>query len=502
MSEGGIELGQPTVAVAPGGATPSPELPASFFRTVIETANEGIWMIDCEGRTIFANDRMAKMLGITPGEMIGRHPREFLVAGDLGMASLVIRETLAGHPQQFEPRFYRANGSELPALGGTAPIRDEFGNIVGAVATFSDLSAYKAAEQALRDSERQANATASLLNQLLEAATDAIWMRDVGGVFRVANPAACRVMGEQESDVIGHSVHEIWGDDVGDHLVRETQEILALGHGITVEEEMFDRGRGGKTIFLSNKVPIYSADGSALGILGVSRDITERKRHWNELKESRAQLAQQVLELQAAQQREQLLAREVDHRAKNLLAVVQSVVQLTRADSADELKKGLTGRIQALANAHALLADSRWDGVELSQLVADEMAPFAGGALPQVTFDGPGLRLSPAAAQSLALVLHELATNAAKYGALVTSNGRLSIGWKRLDEPSGSLVLEWIETTPDPVREPSSLGFGSRIIRASVERQLRGRVTQRWLKSGLHCTLEVPLSSAAVKSEP
>lgn len=194
MTERGISKDSAPDAEMSDGAPAAAELPQSFFKTVVETANEGIWMIDLQGRTSYANDRMAAMLATTPEQMLGRHPAEYLLAEDLELASGVIQRTLAGEPQEFEPRFWRSDGTELPTLGGTAPIRDDDGNIIGAVATFSDLTARKTAERALVESERQATRTATLLNKLLESATDAIWMRDADGRFQIANPAARSVM--------------------------------------------------------------------------------------------------------------------------------------------------------------------------------------------------------------------------------------------------------------------------------------------------------------------
>jgi PAS domain S-box-containing protein len=592
-------------SVAPGKA---PRLPASFFRTVIETANEGIWMIDCEGRTIFANNRMERMLAAAPGDLLGLHPAEFLVPEDLPSAAEVIRLTLSGEAQEFEPRFVRRDGTVLATLGGTAAIRDDNNDIIGAVATFSDVTAYKSAERALRASEREANETATLLHRLLESASDAIWMRSPDGVFRVANAAANAVMvGSGGGDVVGRSVFDIWGLKVGAHLATETEDILASGKPVTVEEEMFDTGKARMTTFLSNKVPVYTHEGEPLGILGISRDITERKRDEDELRSSRARLSQQLAEVtalyesapiglaffdreycylrineelaaingvpaadhlgrtirevlpenaptvepaidrvfatgeavrdlevsgetphrpgiirhwltgfypvkgesgevqavgawvveiserKAAEQREVLLAREVDHRAKNLLAVVQSVVQLTRASEPEELKQGIVGRIQALARAHSLLAEARWDGAQLSDLVREELAPYLDNSVACISVEGPEMLLRPAAAQSLAIVLHELATNAVKYGGLSTDGGHLSVQWKRVD---AMLELRWIEHGGPLVVAPRTSGFGSKIMRASIERQLHGSIHQQWLAEGLSCTIRIPAAEA------
>jgi len=206
----------------------------------------------------------------------------------------------------------------------------------------------------------------------------------------------------------------------------------------------------------------------------------------------------EISERKKAEERETLLAREVDHRAKNLLAVVQSVVQLTQARDAAELKTGITGRIQALARAHSLLADARWDGAQLGALVREELAPYLGVADAQIELDGPELLLRPAAAQSLAIVLHELATNAVKYGALSSPTGRLNVRWSR---DGDDIVLGWIEHGGPLTSVPRSSGFGSRIIRASVERQLHGSLEQDWRPEGLQCTIRINTREALGSSE-
>ena len=178
--------------------------------------------------------------------------------------------------------------------------------------------------------------------------------------------------------------------------------------------------------------------------------------------------------------------------------MVQSVVQLTRADSTEDLKAAVLGRIQSLANAHALLADSRWDGVELSHLVEEELAPFSDGTTQQATYEGPPVLLRPSAAQSLALVLHELATNAAKYGALSAADGKLDVRWTVSDDPR-SLIITWSERASGSVSAPTRAGFGTRIIATSVERQLRGRLDQEWTDQGLQCRIEFPLENVAAQ---
>ena len=202
---------------------------------------------------------------------------------------------------------------------------------------------------------------------------------------------------------------------------------------------------------------------------GVTVDITERKQ---------------------AEERRTLLIREVDHRARNALAVVQSIIRLTRAKSIESYIAAVDGRIGALSRAHVLLSESRWEGAALDTLVEEELAPYRVGEAERISVNGPSVLLEPATAQILALALHELATNAAKYGALSSSLGGVGLSW-RLN--AGGLMLDWSETGGPAVEAPLAQGYGTKVISASIERQLGGRVVFDWRRDGLRCLMTVPL---------
>lgn len=217
--------------------------------------------------------------------------------------------------------------------------------------------------------------------------------------------------------------------------------------------------------------------------MGIVRDVTERRQ---------------------AQERLELLMREVDHRGKNLLAVMRSVVQRTQAASAGELIAAMTGRIEALARVHTLLADSSWVGVRLEALVHDELAPF-GTTSVRAQYRGPSVKLQPAAAQMMGLVLHELATNAAKHGALSTPEGRVAVEWS-VDRKTGELTLYWTERGGPEVEPPDSRGFGTSIIQSGLAYQLGATVQMDWQSHGLvvHFTLpaEYIESVGRARAEP
>lgn len=210
-------------------------------------------------------------------------------------------------------------------------------------------------------------------------------------------------------------------------------------------------------------------NGAVNRISGVTFDITDRKD---------------------SEERQMLLAREVDHRAKNALALVQSILRLTRAETLPQYMKTVEGRIRALSRAHTILSQSRWQGASLRGLVDEELAPFRLGGN-TIDIDGSDVLLNPASAQTIALALHELATNAAKYGALSVSQGQLFLSWL-LEE--GNVQFHWRESGGPKTSAPNRKGFGTRIVVASIEQQLGGKVLLNWHPGGLLCSFTIPLS--------
>ena len=207
--------------------------------------------------------------------------------------------------------------------------------------------------------------------------------------------------------------------------------------------------------------------GRVVRVSGVTVDITDRKR---------------------AEERQTLLTREVDHRAKNALALAQSIVRLTRAETVDAYVRAVEGRITALARVHTVLSLSSWQGAEIRRLVSEEVAPYSGAD--QIQFDGAEVQLEPATAQTRALAVHELVTNSAKYGSLSDLAGRLAISWEVQND---QLDLAWVETGGPQVSEPTCKGFGTRSVIASIETQLGGKADFDWCPEGLICRLTVPL---------
>jgi PAS domain S-box-containing protein len=209
--------------------------------------------------------------------------------------------------------------------------------------------------------------------------------------------------------------------------------------------------------------------GKPAAMIGVCADITERKR---------------------AEEKLQLFARELEHRTRNILTTVKAIMRLTRADSVEGFVQTVNNRIDALARTHRLLSSNRWQGAELKRLIGDELSPYAVGPEKRVDILGPDLTLSVTGAESFGIVIHELTTNAVKYGALSRPDGRLTVQWSQ--PLRDQLQFDWIERGARLNTAPTRIGFGTRVIRTIVERELSGKVEFGWQSDGLHCHMALP----------
>ncbi|WP_198375492.1 sensor histidine kinase [Neoroseomonas rubea] len=218
-----------------------------------------------------------------------------------------------------------------------------------------------------------------------------------------------------------------------------------------------------------------AATGWPLRLAGTVQDMTERRE---------------------AEDRRDLLTQEVNHRARNTLAIVQAILRLTRAPTPGEYARLVEGRVAALARAQSLLAAERWTGAPFLTLLTDEIAPFGSteaGPDGRFRIDGPEFRVRAEAVQPLGMVFHELATNAVKHGALSVREGRVGVTW-RIDETAGLLLIRWAEDGGPSPGFPKHRGVGSRVIEATVTGQLGGTVERRWPAEGLVCDIALPLA--------
>jgi PAS domain S-box-containing protein len=315
-------------------------------------------------------------------------------------------------------------------------------------------------EAALRESEQRLRWLAAII----ESSDDAIVSKNLDGIITSWNSGAERVFGYTAKEAIGQPITIVIPQDRQD---EERVILTRIRRGERIDHfETVRQRKCGSLITISLTVsPVKNADGMIVGASKIARDITEQKR---------------------AQEQIATLAREAEHRSKNLLARVQATVMLSQSDTPKGLKQVIEGRIQALASVHSLFVATRWTGAELSAIARQELAPYSGRDERRVRIDGPQVLLAPNAAQSIAVALHELATNAAKYGALSSPDGRVDLEWTHAAD--GRLNLRWTETGGPAVQSPTRQGFGGRII-AQMISQLDGKARFDWRAEGLICEI-------------
>jgi PAS domain S-box-containing protein len=306
---------------------------------------------------------------------------------------------------------------------------------------------------------------------LVEHANDIVATLDLDLRFTSVNPAIERLLGYAPAEVIGRSLrHHLPQEQLHTHvemLNRKVQGAPSTQYEVEVLTKL-----GVRRVLEVNSKLIADATGKPVAIHAIARDITERK----EAKRAEVQIA------------------ELDHRVKNVLATVIAVSLRTREGHTlmDEFLSAFDGRIRSMAAAHALLSSGRWQGVNLADLVRQEVAPCAAALNTMV--EGPDIVLAADAAQPVEFVLHELVTNAAKYGALSSSMGHVSVQWhKRANaHVPETLVLDWKETGGPPVPASISPGYGTSVIKDLIPYELGGVVDLVFAPEGVRCRLEIP----------
>ncbi len=434
------------------------------FRVAADSSPALIWMTDETGALVFANARFRDFFGVEADTMLGD-----------GWLRVVHPEDAAGFHAEFRTAFEARQPFHTrvrvghPRLGTRwlscdgNPMRAADGRFLGYAGASIDVTGTVLSEAALREAEERSRT-------LFDAAPFGVIVIDPA-THRVldVNDWACADYGYTRDEFVQMTIGDI--DALRDSAaIRQRGRVNAIRPG-TQEFEAQHRTRSGELRDVLVRVKGVRLGGREV-TYGAHMDITGRKQ---------------------AEARQVLLARELDHRAKNLLAVVQSAIRLTPAEDAPSFRRALEGRIGALARAHSLLAEARWQGAELRTLIEGELAPFL--ADQRVELRGEALTLPPAAAQPLAMAVHELGTNAMKHGALSVPDGRVAVAWDTAERDGVErLQLRWVERGGPPLAgPPARRGFGSRVLEAVLRGQLGGSVALGWDAAGLTCRADVPL---------
>jgi PAS domain S-box-containing protein len=325
-----------------------------------------------------------------------------------------------------------------------------------------DITERREIEVALRESEQRLRWLASIV----ESSDDAIVSKTLDGIISSWNKGAERVFGYSADEAIGQPITLVIPED----RQGEEQEILTrIGRGERIDHfETVRQRKHGSLIVVSLTVsPVKDASGNIVGASKIARDITEQKRNLDQIS---------------------VLAGEAEHRSKNILSNVQAIVNRSQSETSEGLKDVISGRIQAMANVHSLFVETRWKGAEVSAIIKHELAPYLDEHDARVRMEGPETVLKPSAAQAVALSLHELATNASKYGALSDAKGQIRLTWSCNED--GQLALCWTELGGPKVKAPERQGFGSRLIEGTIK-LLGGKAHFDWRLEGLVCEITV-----------
>jgi PAS domain S-box-containing protein len=438
----------------------------AVFRSVFNQSGIFAGIMDLRGYLREANDLSLQWCGYTKEQVLNRPFWDTpWWRGSEEMKARIrfaTEQAAAGNVFREELRYWLADGSERIVDLAMHPIRDGSGAVAFLNPTGIDITERKRVETELHKSEQQLRSVASIV----ESSDDAIVSKNLDGIISSWNKGAERLFGYTAEEVIGQPITIVIPVD----RHNEEREILTrIRRGERIDHfETVRQRKDGSLIFVSLTVsPVNDSGGKIIGASKIARDVTEQKRNQDLIV---------------------TLAREAEHRSKNLLATVQAAVHLSHSDTAEGLKSAIEGRIRALSNVHSLFARTRWIGADLSTIATQELAPYSENNPGRVRIDGPSVFLAPDAAQAVAVTLHELTTNAAKYGALSAANGRVDLKWSH--EADVGLHLLWKETDGPKVEEPTRKGFGGRVIEQIIAPH-SGKARFDWRIEGLVCEITI-----------
>jgi PAS domain S-box-containing protein len=425
---------------------------------IVDSSDDAIISKDLDGIISSWNSAASRLFGYEAAEVIGK-PVTVLIPQDRRYEeSFILQQIRRGERiDHYETVRRRKDGGLIDVSLTVSPVRNAQGKIIGASKIARDITKRK----------REVDA-ALLLASIVETSDDAIISKNLDGIITSWNKGAERIFGYMAEEIIGKSVKVLIPREY--HAEEDTiLERIRRGQRIEHYETIRQRKHGSLINVSLTISPVADPQGKIVGASKIARDITERAR-------TEAQIS--------------LLAREAEHRTKNILATVQATVHLTQSETIDGLKSAIEGRIQALANVHALFVQSRWEGANLRNLVTQELSPYCQDVEARARIEGPDQLLEPYAAQTIAITLHELATNAAKYGALSVPDGRVHVAWSGIDK--AHLILRWTETGGPLVTPPTRKGFGTRVMERMIREQLKGKMQFEWRADGLVCEIVLP----------
>lgn len=451
---------------------------------LLDQSHDAILMWKPGGTITYWNRGAERLYGWPPEEAIGRNCHDLLRTSAPAPMSEI--EVLIEQDGCWFGELMHTTRDGRKVVVESRHVRVCYGKESYALETNRDITARKEAEAALLESEparRQAQEalrqSEARLRALIDTAADAIIVIDEAGLIQSVNPACNRIFGYAPDELSGKNVSVLMTEPdrsahdghLSDYLRTGIAKIIGIGR------EVKHLRKDGSVFDADLIVSEWQAGGKRY-FTGIIRDITERKRHEEKI---------------------QLLLREVNHRAKNMLSVVQAVARRTVATSAEDFIERFEDRIRSLAASQDLLVRNEWIGADLDELIRSQLEHFKDLIGTRIELSGPPLLVNASAAQTLGMALHELATNAGKYGALAEEGGRVAIEWSRGPGKSAddAFAMSWREHGGKPVSAPSSQGFGSTVLGFVVRDSLDAKVELEFEYWGLSWRLECPAANVS-----
>lgn len=434
---------------------------ADAYHAFMEVMNVGAAAIDPAGRVLYANAKLTSVLGFTQNSVQGSMIGEVSPPPVADAIDRLLEPPLVG-PVSAEVAFER-NGEWVHFILAANPL--QLSTTFGVAVTFTDVTERVRAEAA-EQSERAARA-------VIASANEAVLVCDTNGIITHTNAAAQALF---EGDALGRTFAEavplVFPDATG--LMRSEDIVAMAVQGTAVQGVEAHAPQAPKVKdYLVSAAPLQIGNDAISGCVVTMVDLSQRK---------------------AAEQQQLLLMRELDHRVKNTLALVLSISSrtLNHEDTLEGFQKAFTGRIQALAATHNLLAENSWTNLTIEDVVQSELAPFTSGAAGRLVTHNLSRLMAPRAAIAFGLVIHELATNAAKYGALSVPGGRVTV------QPISAageerFVIEWRESGGPQISVPTRHGFGQTVITRSLQYSASGGAEVEFASEGLVCRISLPL---------
>jgi len=419
----------------------------------------------------FVNRHVAEWFGLPRARIVGRPVEEFFPATIFAARRTKFDAVLAGEAQRFEADTPHADGTLRIAEMQYVPRFDTGGAVVGFYVLATDISARKTIEDNLRRTADAARESEARFRAMAEAAPVMIWQSGPTGETEYLNPAYLSFFGKSAQEVMGFGWVPAEHPDDKEASVRAYLDATRDHVPFEMESRLLD-AEGRYRRLHSVGVPRFDSAGTYLGHIGTSRDVTEERE---------------------AEAQQRLLIDELNHRVKNTLAVVQSLAWQTLRNSAvpEGVRTAFEQRLMALATAHDVLTSKNWQAASIEVIICRGLEALSIDP-ERVSIAGPLLRMPPKTAVSLAMAVHELATNALKYGSLSAPQGRVDVAW-RADE--AGFELTWTERGGPPVAPPTTQGFGTRLLERGLAAELGGNVALAYEPAGVVCTIAAPIPS-------